>query len=292
MMNNNRMHSMTLIEFYRKVCRRLMITKDQFGSYLASFGRFGATPRSSREEVFAAIRPLRAINCGIPLRRMGGDNDGGYLVPDCLEGLKFCFSPGVSDNSSFELECADLGMDVFLADASVVRAAETHERFTFIKKFIDSYSHDEFVSFREWFEASAVLPDTEGILQMDIEGFEYRVLSAIEPEMLKRFRVIVLEIHEVHLLWSKPFLDRFTDVFSRIGQDYACIHVHANNCHPVVKCQGITLPMTVEVTLLRKDYVAENTAENHRFEFPHDLDQPNLAHKKDIKLGREWSADS
>lgn len=280
---------MTISEFSRRVSRRLTIMNDLVGSHLASIGYFGASPRSSREDVLAAIRPLRAMNSGIPLKRMGGDNDGGYLVPDCLDGLSFCFSPGVSDNSSFELECANLGMDVFMADASVEGAAESHERFTFIKKYIDSYSHDEFVSFQDWFDSSGVSPDKEGILQMDIEGFEYRVLPSVTSGILRKFRVIVLELHEVHLLWSRPFLDRFADLFSRIGQDFACVHVHANNCHPVVSCEGIGLPMTIEITLLRKDHLKQAADVNHAVVFPHVLDQPNLAHKSEIKLGSEWS---
>jgi hypothetical protein len=37
------------------------------------------------------------------LLRIGGDSDGGYLVPDDLENISSCFSPGVSDIFNFEL---------------------------------------------------------------------------------------------------------------------------------------------------------------------------------------------
>ncbi len=40
---------------------------------------------------------------------MGGENDGGYLVPDDLEGIEYCFSPGVSNIATFELDCLNRG---------------------------------------------------------------------------------------------------------------------------------------------------------------------------------------
>jgi hypothetical protein len=38
----------------------------------------------------------------VPLIRLGADGDGGYLVPDDLEDVAACFSPGVDDRASFE----------------------------------------------------------------------------------------------------------------------------------------------------------------------------------------------
>ena len=38
------------------------------------------------------------------LVRIGGDGDGGYLLPNILEKIKFCFSAGVGNVSNFEKE--------------------------------------------------------------------------------------------------------------------------------------------------------------------------------------------
>ncbi len=46
---------------------------------------------------------LRPFDVGHPLIRIGAFSDGGYLVPSDLQGIKACFSPGVSQQSSFEL---------------------------------------------------------------------------------------------------------------------------------------------------------------------------------------------
>ena len=36
--------------------------------------------------------------------RIGGENDGGYIVPNDLKDIKYCFSPGVGTISKFEKE--------------------------------------------------------------------------------------------------------------------------------------------------------------------------------------------
>jgi hypothetical protein len=42
------------------------------------------------------MRSLAPIDTGIPLDRVGGDGDGGYLIPRDTEGVVALFSPGVS----------------------------------------------------------------------------------------------------------------------------------------------------------------------------------------------------
>lgn len=48
--------------------------------------------------------------------------DGGYLIPDDLEGISACFSPGVDDRATFETSLIARGIPCFLADASVDKA--------------------------------------------------------------------------------------------------------------------------------------------------------------------------
>lgn len=41
------------------------------------------------------------------LERIGGTGDGAYLVPDDLEGIQACFSPGTANRKDFEDELLD-----------------------------------------------------------------------------------------------------------------------------------------------------------------------------------------
>lgn len=47
------------------------------------------------------------------------NGDGGYLVPNDLEGIEACFSPGVDKISEFELDCLNYGMKIYMPDKSV-----------------------------------------------------------------------------------------------------------------------------------------------------------------------------
>ena len=54
-------------------------------------------------EFLTKIRPESQVKEFI---RIGSDHDGCYLVPNDLESIKYCYSPGVSNNSDFEDQLA------------------------------------------------------------------------------------------------------------------------------------------------------------------------------------------
>lgn len=53
-------------------------------------------------------------------------------MPDDLEGIGGCVSPGVSTECGFDMHIADLGIDVYLADASISGPRASHKRFNFL----------------------------------------------------------------------------------------------------------------------------------------------------------------
>ena len=114
----------------------------------------------------------------VNLVRIGGELDGGYLLPDVMEQIEFCFSPGVSDCSSFENQLAeDHQIPSFLADASVNGPALPSEYFSFIQKFIGSRTSDKYITLSDWVSNNLKEPSDKLLLQMDIEGAEYEVLG-------------------------------------------------------------------------------------------------------------------
>ena len=69
-----------------------------------------ATP-SSKSSLREALTLLTPWDSGIPLVRVGGDGDGGYLLPDDLTDIASLFSPGVSQTWDFERHvAADYGI--------------------------------------------------------------------------------------------------------------------------------------------------------------------------------------
>src|SRR5580692_6161639 len=65
------------------------------------------------------IGRLRPVLTDKKLIRVGGDEDGGYLVPDDIDGIVACFSPGVGPVAAFEGALASRGINCYLADGSV-----------------------------------------------------------------------------------------------------------------------------------------------------------------------------
>ena len=66
------------------------------------------------------IEKFRPKSVGKKLIRIGGEGDGGYLLPDDFSHISACFSPGVDVSSTFEEDLADrYSIKSFMADFSV-----------------------------------------------------------------------------------------------------------------------------------------------------------------------------
>jgi hypothetical protein len=100
------------------------------------------------EEFIAKNRP-RSV--GKELIRLGGLGDGGYLIPDDLEGIKTCFSPGVEQVSDLENSLAEqYGIQSFMADYSVDGPALKNDKFNFTKKFLGTQNNEKYMRFENY----------------------------------------------------------------------------------------------------------------------------------------------
>lgn len=230
------------------------------------------------------IRALRPVATDRELIRLGPNADGGYLVPDDLEGIEACFSPGVSTTSGFEKDCADRGIRAFLADKSVDGPAESHELFHFTKRFVGAVSDENFMTLDGWVNDSLSTSDTDLLLQIDIEGAEFEVFLSASEALIKRFRIIVAEFHWLDQLWSRPYFNLARRAFDKILKDHICVHVRPNNCCGSVTRAGIEIPSVMEFTFLRNDRIGR-TAD--RTDFPHKLDHPDTDGPP-LVLPRSW----
>jgi hypothetical protein len=244
-----------------------------------------SAPRTTEGSLRALLQELRPLDPGIELVRIGPDADGGYLLPDDLAGIRHVFSPGVSNESGFEAQLADRGMQVFLADYSVDEPAVRHPRFEFDKRFVGCVTDERYMTLDDW-HAAKLGPDSDAelLLQMDIEGAEYETLLAASPRLLGLFRIIVVELHWLPQLWNGPFFALASRALRKLLATHAVVHIHPNNCCGSVKSAGLEIPRIAEFTLLRRDRL-RSTA--YRTKFPHPLDRPNVA-KEPLQLAPCW----
>src|SRR3954447_581511 len=134
------------------------------------------TRQTRSEEAGQFIATLRPVDCEKGLIRIGGEADGGYLLPDDLEGIEYCFSPGVGMISDFENHLSTLHIQSFLADYSVESPPVQNPDFVFDQKFLGANDSDIFMPLNSWKEKYLKNYSRDLLLQMDIEGFEYEVI--------------------------------------------------------------------------------------------------------------------
>jgi len=233
------------------------------------------------------------------LIRLGGAGDGGYLLPDDLQGIEACFSPGVDNFKKFEDDlCRRYGivahMCDFWSDPSRFATPLMPGLQTFEKKWLQPSASAEAISLADWVGRRRKNPDADLLLQMDIEGGEYKVLLDVDRALLASFRILVIEFHAVHNALFDPFLMHHVGlpVFNKIAQDFVCVHAHPNNNKPYGhKIPGLnaSMPRAIELTFLRRD----------RFKFaaasgllpvmiPHPLDDVNVSFRPPFFLEAHW----
>ncbi len=254
---------------------------ESMSQYLKSIGRDllargGAypTPVTEKRALQSLLQRLHPVATDRRLVRLGPPGDGGYLIPDDLDGIEACFSPGVSQISGFEKDCAERGMEVFMADRSVDRPTEWHDRFHFTKKFVGVTTNDDFMTLDNWVKESLPASASDLLLQIDIEDCEYETFLGMSDALMGRFRIIVGEFHSLNHFWSRPFFQVASRAFDKILQTHSCVHIHPNNQSPAMEKEGLSIPPMMEFTFLRNDRIASRTPATV---FPHPLDSENTA---------------
>jgi len=239
---------------------------------------------TSVDEIKVLLEKLYPLKIDKELIRVGSKKDGGYLVPDDFEDIEALFSPGVGNKQDFDLELAKKGIKIFMADASVEGPKINHNNFNFVKKFLGSIDNDLYISMEKWINENFLKDNKDLILQMDIEGSEYEVIYSIPKNILERFRIIIIEFHNLDLLWNRKFFYKCKNVFLKLLETHYVVHNHPNNCCPTLRKGNIEIPPVLEMTFYRKDRANVIGYVN---EFPHKLDVECTA-EKPLLLPKCW----
>ncbi|MFD3189132.1 FkbM family methyltransferase [Sedimentitalea sp. HM32M-2] len=252
----------------------------------SQFRRLRGQERCSPAQVRALFSLFQPFDTGIPLIRIGGDHDGGYLLPDDLDGIVASFSPGVDVTVTFDAEIAERGIPCFMADASVQGIAVDHPLLTFDRLFVGATTEGDVISMQDWIGKYAP-PEGDLLMQMDIEGAEYDTIMAMRDADLDRFRIIVLELHDLQDAFVTGGNARLGAFMRRLTERFVICHIHPNNYARVATIDGISFPTLPEVTLLRRDRVRADLQPTDQI--PHPLDQPNVPENPDWACPRFWA---
>ncbi len=261
---------------HRRRCRK---------ANLACRSALGTVDTIAQENARRFFRKFAPTCSKHALIRLGAAHDGGYLLPDDLEGIRACFSPGVSDEISFDKDLARLGMQVFLCDGSLEQPPKTLPNMDFMPCHVGAITDADQMSLHDWVDSRA--PQGDLLLQMDIEGAEYEVLDALPDATLGRFRILVIEFHQMEDVFDAPWLTRADRVMDKILRQFRPVHLHENNYDVPLTVGRLKFPTVFEVTFLRRDRAFSPDC---KIKIPHPLDQLNAPHLPKWRMPEFWNA--
>jgi hypothetical protein len=210
----------------------------------------------------------------------------GYLIPDDLVDIQYCFSPGVGNFTTFEESIYERHkIKSFLCDYSVERPSADFD-FEFDKKFLGAYNDNVFITLNAWYD-EYLNDDYRGdmVLAMDIEGGEYTSLLSTSEDLLRRFRIIIVEFHHLFKLIDYVYFPIIQSTFARILASHFVVHIHPNNNQGVIKVADMQIPDVMEFTFLRRDRARSISPATT---FPHPLDLDADEERQTIVLPRCW----
>lgn len=239
------------------------------------------------------------------LKRVGSQNDGGYLIPaELIKKTQTLLSFGLNDDWSFEESFKKINYrcNVYCFDHTVNRKFWYEYTilsfFYFIKNFKNYNKIIKFIKYFLFFRKKLknfhikkkIVPKKlysneisineiinshkeKVFLKMDIENDEYRILK-----FLPNFKIIlgfVAEFHYIDLNYKiiKNFLLN--------NPNFKIIHLHANNMGGIDLCGN---PTTIEITLINKKFCKNYIFLKNKKFYKHPLDSPNDKSRKDINF--------
>ena len=243
----------------------------------------GLYKSESKKNLLDIIKKFRPYDLGYNLIRIGSKHDGGYLIPNILDEIDFCISPGVDKTVSFEKQLLkNYYIKSFLLDHTVDENEKFLKDFDFSKKKLSVVSNKEETNLEDFYNEKIKNKSNNGILQIDIEGDEYKVLLSTSDEILKKFKILIIEFHDLDKINNKFNYSIINSLLDKILQNFDISHIHPNNFSNKTNFfKDISFPEIIEVSFLRKDLIKKKDKIKT---LPHPLDSRNLSDKKDIYL--------
>lgn len=204
------------------------------------------------EKLFSQLKPVSTKSSLIKL----GEGDGSYIVPNDLADIGHCISPGFGGMMTFENDLfKKFGIKSTIIDREI--ASEVPLGINFLPYFIDTYSDYDrrIISIDDVILRLHDSSTKDLILQMDIEGNEWMILRSLSINTLKRFRVIILELHSLPIMRDRFLFDKIVaPSIEKILEFFDVVFTREHVPSGFFSFDNKTwYPDTLEVTFQRKD---------------------------------------
>lgn len=232
-----------------------------------------------------ALRMLRPYKLDDSQKiRVGRFFDGGYVMVDRFSGVEGAYSLGINDDVSWDLDIAAHGIPIFQYDPTIEALPEQHDLFNWkpvwIGGKVDQTTNTE--TLESLIEQNGHKDCNNLILKCDIEGGEWPLLQATPNHILRQFKQMVFEIHNLGFLATPFDANNVRRALLNLTASHHVVHVHANNLAGWLVVGGIPVPGCIEVTLVRKDEGVFTVSDE---KFPSAIDMPCDPGQADLYLG-------
>ena len=122
---------------------------------------------------------------------------------------------------------------------------------------------------------------------MDIEGAEYSVILDTPIEILKKFRVMIIEFHNLDLSFNTQFFEIYSSVINKILKQFSVVHLHPNNCCGIFKHKNIEIPKVLEITFINNDRLSKSKYQKV-IDRRHLLDIDNNSKLPTLEIPKSW----
>ena len=240
--------------------------------------------------IFDFYRMIWPVSTGHDLIRIGGRRDGSYLVPNALEGISLCLSPGTCGIVDFETHLAEsYGIPSLLCDPAEDAPSNLHPLIKFNRLAIATTDSPSTTTLGSWIKRNGHLDSCPLLLSMDIEGAEVQILQEIDLAILASIRIATIEFHYLDLLHSlehQAYAQAVVNAITRMQTLFDIVHFKPNNNCPyeiLTDDQStFTLYTCIELTFLSKQLRRNSPVPVSPTMLPHPLDLSNVANKPPV----------
>jgi hypothetical protein len=238
-----------------------------------------------------ALERLRLLSaCDIQsstLVRVGGPNDGGYVMVDDIYSstTPVAYSIGINRDVTWDVDVARRGVDVFMYDHTISALPTSHPRFHFRRQGLTgTASRADMRTLEQMVQDNGHCDVPRMLLKIDVEGAEWDALLHTPSDLLARFSQIVIEFHGLIPTTHDSDANMVSLVLEKLLVTHRPVHVHGNTYGPSLILPGIVLPWGAEVTYASRAVYGERFVTSSRY-FPTHVDASNRRDRCDMILG-------
>jgi hypothetical protein len=222
--------------------------------------------------------------------RFGKTGDGSYILPlDLIENCEeyVLLSFGVADDISFEKDFKRHFslIETHVFDPTINSIPEYHPDISFHKIGISgkNKSKKNLLMLEEIFDLLALNRQQKCILKLDVEGWEWGVLSGLENRKLN-IPIIIVELHFFPLtkkrdtLFLPFYFFRKYKILKKLLKKFYIYHLHANN-YEYLNFKNFKFPTYVELTLINKELLLSRIIDDVKL-----FNEPTFSTKEDFQF--------